>query len=209
MKKSFSDITLHPWARNILNALYSKGIMNPLKISEFGVYDTTTRGEFATLLVKGLNIPLNYDANNTFPEITLGLETTTWDYAHIETAARAGIVTGNTDGSFGADDPITRQDAAVMIARALELKMATNDSKLEAALAKAFVDSSSISYYARPAVDAVNKAKIMTGSSTTLPGQKKPVYNFNPQSPMTRAEAGKVAVELLKLSTDIFSSNLS
>ncbi|MFD0673686.1 S-layer homology domain-containing protein [Cohnella sp. GCM10027633] len=209
MRKGFADVTNHTWARNILNALYSKGIMNNVRFDEFGANDLTTRGEFATLLVKGLNLPLNYEGNASFFDITPGTKTTTWDYEHIETAARAGIISGLEEGFFGAGIPVTRQDAAVMIARGLKLKMAINNDKLETSIAKSFADSGTIQFYARPAVDAVNKAKIMTGAAVTIPGVKKPVYNFNARSNMTRAEAGKITVELLKKSTKIFPKNLS
>jgi len=209
LRKGFTDITNHSWARNILNALYSKGIMKNIRTDEFGANDTTNRGEFATLLVKGLNLPLNYEGAQTFFDIGPGVSTDTWSYEYIETAARAGIVTGLDEGFFGPGLPVTRQEAAVMIARALKLKMPVNNKKLEDNLAKSFVDSGLIQYYARPAVEAVNKAKIMSGSPMNLPGEKKPVYNFNPRGNMTRAEAGKIAVALLQKSTSIFPKNLS
>lgn len=209
LRKGFTDITNHSWARNILNALYSKGIMKNVRADEFGANDTTNRGEFATLLVKGLNLPMNAEGAQTFFDVGPGTKTDTWSYEYIETAARAGIVTGLDEGFFGPGMPISRQEAAVMIARALKLKMPVNNTKLEANLAKSFVDSGLIQYYARPAIDAVNKAKIMTGSPTTLPGEKKPVYSFNPRGNMTRAEAGKIAVALLQKSTSIFPKNLS
>ncbi len=209
LKRSFSDITNHGWARNILNGLYSKGIMNYVRADEFGANDLTTRGEFATLLVKGLNLPINSAGNQTFFDITPESRTRTWDYDHIETAARAGIINGLNEGFFGPDLRITREDAAVMISKALQLKLSVNNSKLEANLAKAFVDSGSINIYARPAVEAVNKAKIMTGSSTTVPGQKKPLVSFNPKGYMTRAEAGKIAIALLQKNTSLFPKNLS
>lgn len=209
LRKGFSDVTNHGWARNILNALYSKGIMTNMRVDEFGANDLTTRGEFATLLVKGLNLPMKAEGNQTFFDISPGTKTSTWDYEHIETAARAGIVNGLSEGFFGPDIRITREDAAVMIAKALQLKMSVNDGKLEANLAKAFVDSGSMHIYARPAIEAVNKAKIMTGSPTTIPGQTKPLMSFNPKGNMTRAEAGKIAVALLQKNTSIFPKNLS
>ncbi|MBJ9993027.1 S-layer homology domain-containing protein [Paenibacillus sp. S28] len=212
MKQSrgFDDITKHPWARNILNALYAKGIMVNVQSSVFGADDLTTRGEFATLLVKGLNIPLNFDKNvQTFFDVDPAAKTDTWDFEHIETAARAGIVTGIGEGNFGVFEPITREDAAVMVARAMKLKLAANDDKLKATLDKSFLDSGKIGIYARPAIVAVTKAKVMSGEAVTLPGQKKASYNFNPQGSMTRAEAGKIAVELFKKSSKIFPANLS
>ncbi|ASA24513.1 S-layer homology domain-containing protein [Paenibacillus donghaensis] len=205
MRRGFTDITNHPWARNVLNGLYSKGIMTNLRADAFGADDTTTRGEFATLLVKGLSIPLSYDANKqTFFDIVPEAVSTTWDFKHIETAARAGIVTGLSDGFFGPDQPLTREQAAVMIARALKLKMSTNDAKLVNSLAKSFTDSGKMDFYSRPAIEAVSKGKIMEGSASTITGQKKPVYSFNPKGKLTRAEAGKIAVELLKKNTSIF-----
>ncbi|MCJ8012774.1 S-layer homology domain-containing protein [Paenibacillus sp. KQZ6P-2] len=212
MKQSrgFDDITRHPWARNILNALYAKGIMVNVQPNAFGADDLTTRGEFATLLVKGLNLPLNYDKNvQTFFDVVPDAKTDTWDFEHIETAARAGIITGMSEGNFGVLEPITREDAALMVSRAMKLKLPANDAKLKSSLDKQFLDSGQISYYARPAVDAIVRAKIMVGQPVTLPGAKKPSYNFNPKSSMTRAEAGKIAVELFKKTSQIFPKNLS
>ncbi|OAB37659.1 hypothetical protein PMSD_08870 [Paenibacillus macquariensis subsp. defensor] len=210
LNRSFSDITNHPWARNILNALYSKGIMDYLRADAFGADDQTTRGEFATLIVKGLNLPINTSGDKqTFFDVPYGSKTTTWDFEHLETASRAGIITGRTEGFFSPNMPITRQDAAVMIARALKLKLSVNDQKLKDSMATSFLDSGKIDYYALPAIQAVTKAKIMSGNPITLPGGKKPSFNFNPTSNMTRAEAGKIAVELFKKSTNIFPKNFN
>ena len=209
LKRSYSDITNHPWARNVLNGMYAKGVMNNLRYDEFGADDLTTRGEFVTLLVKGLNLPLKYDDNNTFNDIQPGTSTTTWSYEYIETAARAGIVTGKSVGFFGSEIPITREEAAVMIARALELKLAANDSKLEASLAKTFQDASRINGYARPAVDAVYKAKIMTGTEVTITGSDKKGLNFNPTANLTRAEAAAIAVRMFQRSTNLFPKTLA
>ncbi|MBD8840663.1 S-layer homology domain-containing protein [Paenibacillus sp. CFBP 13594] len=207
--RSYSDITNHPWARNVLNAMYSKGLMKPLKSNSFGADDQTTRGEFATLLVKGMDIPLINPTKQTFSDVGKGTGAEIWSYEAIETAARVGIVQGRSDGFFQPQLPVSREEAAVMIARAMNAKLAANDSKLSSALGKSFLDSSSIEYYARPAVQAVTKAKIMEGSPVTVPGAKKPSYQFNPKGNMTRAEAAKIAVELLKKSTGLFPKTLS
>lgn len=209
LSRSYPDITNHGWARNVLNALYSKGIMNSVRFNQFGADDQTSRGEFATLIVKGLNLPINDGGQQTFADLVPGSSSATWDYSYIETATRAGIVTGLTDGIFAPDQPITREQAAVMIARALKLKLAVNDQKLKDAVAKQFLDSGKIDNYALPAIQAVTKAKIMAGSEVTVPGQKKASYNFNPKSNMTRAEAAKIAVELLKKSGNVVPKNLS
>ncbi|WEK53934.1 MAG: S-layer homology domain-containing protein [Candidatus Cohnella colombiensis] len=212
LRKGFSDVTNHGWARNILNGLYSKGIMTYLRTDEFGANDLITRGEFATLIVKGLNMPLNYSGTQSFFDIVPDARTNTWDYEHIETAARAGIIAGLDEGFFGADLRITREQAATMLARALskQITLPKNDSKLESKLAKNFLDSGSIQYYARPAVSAMNDKKIMVGAPVFLEGEKKASYNFNPKSNLTRAEAGKIVVQLLEIAkTSTFPKNLS
>lgn len=209
LSRSYPDITNHSWARNILNGVYSKGYMENLTFEQFGAQDQTTRGEFATLLVKGLNLPLNYEGKLTFTDVYLNSSTVVWDYKHIETAARAGIITGVSEGVFSPNSPLTREQAATMIARATNLKLAANDNKLADNLAKSFIDSGQVDLYARPAVLAVSKAKIMVGSPTTVAGQSKAQFMFNPKSNLTRAEAAKIAVELLKNYTKVFPKNLS
>jgi hypothetical protein len=210
MKFGFPDVTNHPWARNVLEALFSKGLMPNLRFDTFGTDDLTTRGEFATMLVKSLNIPLNYDNNQTFFEIGPGARSLTWDYAHIETAARTGIVAGLDNRFFGADLKLTREQAATMIARALELKLAINDSKLSASLSKQYTDSSIFSYYSLPAIDAVTKAGVMVGKPNDLEaGQKKQTVRFDAIANLTRAEAGQIAVRLLQKYTKTFPTNLN
>ncbi|WP_172196371.1 S-layer homology domain-containing protein [Saccharibacillus qingshengii] len=209
LSRSYTDVTNHGWARNILNGMYSKGLMNNLRFDQFGTDDQTTRGEFATLLVKGLQLPLNSGGKQTFVDLVPGAQSSTWDYSHIETAARAGIVSGLTDGVFAPDQPINREQAAVMITRALKLKTDANGDKLKAKAAKAFLDSTKADSYSLPSIMAVNSAKIMSGAAVTVPGQKQASFNFNPKANLTRAEAAKIAVALLQKSTSIFPKNFS
>lgn len=210
LRFGFNDITNHPWARNVLEALFSKGIMTNLRTEDFGVDDYISRGEFATLLVKSLNLPLNHEGVPTFVDVTPGDRAVTWNYEYLETAARAGIIHGLANRYFGPTERLTREQAATMIARAAELRMALNDEKLEASLAKSFTDSGAISYYARPAIEAVNKAGIMVGKDNPVQeGERRPTLRFDPRSNLTRAEAGQIAIRLLQQSTKMFPKNLN
>ncbi|MCZ8514858.1 S-layer homology domain-containing protein [Paenibacillus filicis] len=211
LRYSYDDITNHDWARDILQSLFAKGYMPAIYSDQFGASDYVTRGEFAALLVRSLGLRMNSDNNNTFIDIVPGSQSATWSYDEIETAARAGIVQGLSNLIFAPDKAVTRQDASVMIARALSLKLAVNDSKLQAKLDKAFADSGTINYYARPAVDALNSSGIMVGSpvQSAIPTKAKPLINFNPTSNMTRAEAAQVAVRLLQKYLKALPTNLS
>lgn len=201
MNQSFNDVINHPWARNDLDILYSKGVMQNKSTTSFGTNDAITRGEFVTMLVKMFEIPLNFDGSQTFPDVfkydpfSEGL----YDYKYIETAARAGIVRGGDGGRFEPRVAISRQDAAVMIARAANLKLDTNEAKVLSSLQKLYTDGNGIEIYAQPSVLAVSKAKLIEGSENILlQGQKKPTYRFDPLDNFTRAEAARVAIRVLQ-----------
>lgn len=206
LKYSFTDIVGHSWARNVLSALYSKGLMNNLG-EDFGADDYTTRGEFAAILVKAMDLPLNYDENYSFLDVVPGSRTITWSYEEIETAARAGIIHGQSDRVFNPGGRITREEAATMIARALSLKTAEINDKLIAKMNKAFVDGPNISRYALPGVDAVYSAKLMAGQPADANNKK--LFVFNPQANLTRAEAGQIMVNILKKYNKKFAQELS
>ncbi len=201
MDKSFDDITAHPWARHDLDTLYAKGIMLNKTSSAFVPNDPISRGEFATMLVKIFDIPLQYTETPTFTDVlrvnplTNGL----YDYKYIETAAKVGIVRGASGGRFMPDSAITRQDAAVMIARAANLKLGNDTDKSLKALQKMFTDAGGIDIYARTAVEAVAKAGFIKGIENVLsPGQKKKTFRFDPKETLTRAEAAAVAISVMK-----------
>jgi len=202
MDQSFDDVTSHSWARNNLDTLYSKGYMVPKQPPTLFVpNDAISRGEFATLLVKIFEIPLNYEGAGTFTDVMRvnPLNNGVYDYKYIETAARAGIIRGMSGGRFQPDSAIKRQDAAVMISKAANMKLGNSDAKMLATLQKQFTDAASIESYTRPAVEAVVKAKLMGGKENSmLQGQKKATFRFDPQEPITRAEAAATAIAVLQ-----------
>nr|WP_302648959.1 phosphatidylinositol-specific phospholipase C domain-containing protein [uncultured Dysosmobacter sp.] len=91
-------------------------------------------------------------------------------------AAALGIVTGYDDGRFGAGDPITRQQMAVMLYRfAKALGMETAQS---GAGAQGFDDFEQVSAYAEEAITWAVNAAILRGAGNRL----------MPQAPCTRAQ---------------------
>jgi hypothetical protein len=210
LKYGYDDVSNHPWARNVLQALLAKGYMPALRSNEFGVSDYVTRGEFAGMLVRSLGLRSNSQGNNTFLDIVTNSVSVAWNYDEIETAARAGIVQGLNSQIFAPDSQLTRQDAAVMISRALNSKLAVNDDKLKAKLDKAFADSDTVNVYARPAVESLSSSGIIVGTNVVspLPTTAKPLVNFNPLANMTRAEAGQISVRILQKFSKVLPANL-
>jgi len=180
-----------------LNTMFAKGVMKPRGGNLFGVYENITRGEFATMIVRMLDLPLNYDNDPnllTFNDVPpVSVPGALWDYRYIETAARAGIISGLAPRTFNPNGYLTREQAAAIIARALNLKLG-DPEKDAASLSRSFVDAGQVDYYAVPYVLAVSKEKIMNGSPLE-PGSKQMV--FNPKANLSRADAAIIAYNIM------------
>ena len=199
MDQSFDDIIGHPWARNYLDTLYSKGMMLNKDGQRFETNEAITRGEFATLLVKAYNLPLNYEGAGTFSDVSRAnpFSQGLYEYKYIETAARAGIVRGSLQKRFQPGNTITREEAAAMIARAGNFKLDTNETKVKTAIEKEFTDATNFESYAMPSVLAVAKGKLMEGKPSITNAGDKPTFYFDPKANMTRAEASTVMMKVL------------
>ena len=199
MDQSFDDVISHEWARDYLDIMYAKGLMLNKSNSNFVPNESISRGEFVTLLVKIFQIPLNYSETPTFSDVlrvnplTNGL----YDYMHIETAAKAGIIRGNGGGRFEPNATITREDAAVMIARAANLQLSNNTQRVITQLQKQFTDANAISVYAAPAVEAVVDAEFIMGRENVLLAGEETTFRFDPKASFTRAEAATVAYRVM------------
>ncbi|MFC4599708.1 S-layer homology domain-containing protein [Cohnella hongkongensis] len=201
LRYSFSDIVGHSYARLALETMYSRGIMINKDNNSFGVYDNITRGEFAQVLVKMLDVPLEYDPNNmTFDDvIPIDFPDALWNYRYIETAVKKGYIRGRSPRLFWPNDTLTREDASVMIARALNLvKSNANMDKDKEALQKQFTDANTISVYSASAVLAMQKAGYITGVPNSTTGGGKPTYRFEPNSNLTRADAAVIVERIMK-----------
>ena len=84
--------------------------------------------------------------------------------------------------TLGTGMGVTRQDMAVMILRVLKAE--------EAAGASGFTDDSEISDYAKPAVTALKKLGVISGTNEG---------KFNPKAVMIRAEAAVVINNIINL----------
>ncbi|MGN7359286.1 S-layer homology domain-containing protein [Paenibacillus sp. SAF-054] len=198
LRYSYDDIVAHPNARPDLELMLARGIMNPKDNNQFSVYENLTRGEFATMIVKMLDIPLDYDPNNlTFADV-VKYGDYRWDYRYIETAVRKGIIRGTAPRVFSPNGSLTREEAANMIARAMNLKLGDQQKDL-AALQKSFTDANTISSpYSITSIQAVTKAGIITGiPNKLLQGQKKLTYRFDPQAYLTRADAAVISKRIM------------
>ena len=76
-----------------------------------------SRGEFVTMLVKALDLPVDMDAAYTgFTDTVPG-----WVRPYLAAAMRSGLTAGWQGNVFGANAPVTGAEAALMIQNALDL----------------------------------------------------------------------------------------
>lgn len=191
LNDSFRDIVRHEYAKNHMEAMYAKGVILPRSSLDFGPGYETTRGEFAAMVVRALQIPLmdNFESlsfDDVIPDFTYRGG---YNYRHIETAARLGIVKGTDPRIFNPEGKVTREEAAVILARALKLKInPATPAALNASLAKLFKDFNLIEPYARPYVLAIAKLKLISGSPVDVSDPKKG-FVFEPKANILRSDS--------------------
>ena len=115
--KTFSDISGANAHANqpAIEALAARGIIDGKGNGLFDPDANMTRAEFSAIVVRTLG--LTAKANNAFTDVI----TDQWYAPYVGTANTYGIVNGVGDGRFNPEGTITRQEAAVMVARAARL----------------------------------------------------------------------------------------
>ncbi|GBG08011.1 hypothetical protein PAT3040_02578 [Paenibacillus agaridevorans] len=202
LTKGFNDITDHPYAREAMEAIFSKGIMNAVDpVGLFGGDRYVTRGEFTRMIVRAMNLPLNYAGDHHFsyyPETITNANNASaiYDYRYIETAARAGIVNGKRPGFFDEDVELSRQEAATILARALQLKLETDSTKAKSALDKVFKDSGTFDFYSIPSVLAIQKKAFIQGKLIN-PLEPKDGSVFEPRARLLRSDAAIIMARVM------------
>ncbi|AOY78038.1 glycosyl hydrolase family 18 protein [Clostridium formicaceticum] len=111
----FNDVPEDHWASKAIHDLRLLEITNGIGDNQFGMGLTISRGEFITFLAKLMKWDLISPEKGNFVD---NMDTTKWYYAPIETALQQGVILKDTD-KFRAEEPITREEIAVMIVRAL------------------------------------------------------------------------------------------
>lgn len=173
-KETYSD-TQGTWAEAAIERWSGYGMIQGNN-GKFDPDGTLTRGQMATMLARLLKLPAAESAG--FSDITAE----TWCADAVNRCAAAGVMQGN-NGMAMPNAPITRQEAMVMLARALGVAPIT-DTK---ALAK-FADADKVGTFAQGYLAALVEAGIVKG---TADGKLDPLSNI------TRAEMVTIVDRLI------------
>lgn len=182
--KTFSDIADNE-SKIAIEALAERSILNGRTDDMFFPDDTMTRAEFAAVMVRGLG--LTAAENDVFSDV----KKDDWFFSAVNTAYGCGIVNGVTQTEFDPNGTITREAAAVMIARSAAL--CGIDTEINEAAARdvlaGFTDYTGASTWAMPSLAICVKKNILSDKEIVL----------RPRDAVTRAEIADMLFRLLKV----------
>lgn len=184
---NFSDVPDGAWYYDSVNTVYSLGIMTGLDNTNFGATQNLARAQFAVILQRMCEKFFEEDTSVTgaaaFPDVPDGI----WYSDAIRWASTAGIVTGYTDtGLFGPNDPINREQIAVMMYRFANYL--GYDTSGRASLSS-FNDASQVNSFAKDALEWAVYEGIITGKDNKT--------RIAPQEYAIRAECAAIIERFL------------
>jgi len=181
---SFADMEGH-YAQEAVERLATLQLIRGMGEHEFQPQQPMTRQDFSVLFAKTTGIQPIAPREDSYEDIEADGPFAPYVYG----LAQTGIMKGRTSEQFGADEPLTRQELAVILARFMELTGSTPGADADAgqAVPVAYQDQDQIAEYAEEAVETVTQKKWMTGSSN----------QFRPEQKVTRAEAAVIADRVL------------
>jgi hypothetical protein len=119
-----SDVEEGSTFYNYIQYLYKLSIVDGYSDGEYKADETVTRGQLAKFAVNAFQIPI-MTGGESFEDV----ETTDTFYTQIQTLKNAGIVNGYSDGTFKADNEVTRAEATSYIVRSANFYSADNVSE--------------------------------------------------------------------------------
>lgn len=116
---TFDDVAEDHWAANAIGRWADYDVLGGHGDGTFTPEKSMTRAEFASMLVKMLGLTAKSD--KTFDDVSADA----WYAEVVSIAVKAGIINGKTAGNFAPNDPVTFEEAAVMMCRAFGLAQTT------------------------------------------------------------------------------------
>ncbi len=179
--KTFADVS-GKWSEQAVNDMASRMIVNGVDADHYNPNAEVTRAELAAIMVRALGLAEN-GSGSTFNDVN----TSDWYAGAVAQAARYGLIQGYADGSFGPDRTVTRQEALVMLTRAMKLaKLDTATADTASTLAP-FADHAAVASWARDAVATAVQSGLVQGNSKGLA----------PTQHLSRAETAAIVQRLL------------
>ena len=175
VEKTFDDIDGYSWARNAIEVMASKGVLEGASGSGYSPASSITRADFMLFLARALNLSARVDGN--FSDVS----PSDYYYEAVGIAKKLGVTAGVGNNRFNPDASVTRQEMMTLTDRALSVAKRGLPAGVEADLS-GFGDRDKIADYAVRSVAKLVKSGIMTGEGASV----------NPLGNTTRAEAAVI-----------------
>lgn len=184
---NFKDMENH-WAKDVVSFLAGKGIVKGKTQSEFVPDGYITRAEFTALLVRVMGIEDTLANDGVFDDV----KPDDWFYNAVNAGYKTGLVKGTAVNKFEPYKNITREEMAVLIARAAAFmnKVVPVDSVEIGNIVAKYIDGNMMHDWAQTGIVSAVKTGLMSGQGNGL---------FNPQGLATRAESATVIYNLYQL----------
>ena len=179
----FTDMDGYAWAAGAVDSLFQDGIVTGVGSGTYQPAGQITRGDFMLMLYRAF--PLPSVEGNGFYDVPKD----SYYGRAIRVAQGIGIATGYPDGGFHPKDPVSRQDAMVLLKRTMQAvgwRLGNGDQSL----LDGFRDGARIAAYAKDAMATMVYYGIIAGT---------PEGMLNPAANMTRAEMAVVLERALTL----------
>ena len=174
----FGDVAKTHWAYGYVNNLYQKNIVSGVTSTEFAPERNISRVEFAAILGRALDLQAS-EGSHPFTDVPK------WVDKEVKALYEAGIIKGIGNQLFDSESEISREEMAMMIARAYEYVTKTNIQVVDGNI---YNDHNLIGRSAQESVQKLYQTGIMVGGTNN---------QFSPKNPANRAQAVKVISELL------------
>ncbi|WP_068621514.1 InlB B-repeat-containing protein [Paenibacillus tuaregi] len=176
----FADVEDH-WAAHSIRLFARLGIVQGYGDGTFKPDASITRGEFASMLAKLFPLAKGTAVTPSFTDLE-----DSWARDAVLTLASNGIIRGYEDGTFRADQNITRAEMIAILARIVNLTAV----KQVRTVNFQDIDRS----WAKDQIQQAANAGIISGRSKNI---------FDPDKSATRAEALTVLLRVISLSSEI------
>lgn len=172
----FSDVPAGHWAKESVEALVVDGIVNGMGGGRFAPEETVSREQFVKMAVDCLGLETSEE-----PLPFTDAKKDEWYYPYVAAAYQNNIISGVSDTAFGVEQPMQRQDMAVVIDRILQAKGVSLPQQAD--VFEIFKDGDQIDFYAQEAVKRLCRGGLIAGVSQR---------EFAPHALVTRAQAARM-----------------
>lgn len=173
---NFSDVPANQWYAPAVSYVTQRGLFSGVSETQFAPSQSMTRGMLVSVLYRFNGT--SHTGSSPFADVSSDAwygNAVSWAYAN-------NLVSGVSDTSFAPNTPITREQAAVMLARYLKFSSVALENGTPD-----FQDTASISGYAKESVGAMQKAGLLSGDNEG---------NFRPDAQITRPEIASIFMRL-------------